>query len=152
MPPRVPGHGRQQFAHFTLVTVFLVLRHHGNKGLVEGAFGKQATQKIGNAIGKEEDVCGHPGTEQIGDDDIANQAHHAGYQRHSGHYHAGFDQFLTQDEGLWNCQNGKNAARIGRQFNRLPTDTPPGGGVYLHKSFDNMWLEGHISGPFQYTR
>ena len=97
-PPQRARHRRQQFTHFPLVAIFLVLRHHGNKGLVEGTFGEQTTQKVGNAIGKKEDVGGHPGTKQICDDYIANQAHYAGCQRHSGHYHAGFDQFLTQDE------------------------------------------------------
>ncbi|MNO85199.1 hypothetical protein D3C76_765640 [compost metagenome] len=96
--PKGARHRRQQLAHGLLVTVFLVLRHHRHEGLVEGPFGEQPAQEVGNAVGEEEDVCGHPGTEQIGDDHIAHQAHHAGRQRHSGHYHAGFDQFLTQDE------------------------------------------------------
>ena len=96
--PKGARHRGQQFTHFALVTVFLVLRHHRHEGLVESPFGEQPAQEVGNAVGEEEDVCGHPGTEQIGDDHIAHQAHHAGRQRHSGHYHAGFDQFLTQDE------------------------------------------------------
>ncbi len=97
-PAESPRHRSKQFTHFTLVPLFPVLGHHGDKGLVEGTFCEQTTQEVGNAIGKEEDVCGHPGTEQIGDDHIAHQAHHTGCQRHSGHNNSGFDQFLTQDE------------------------------------------------------
>ena len=45
----------------------------------------------------------------------------------------------------------KNAVRIGRQFNRLPSDTPPRA-VFICTNHLTIWLGRHISGPFQYTR
>ena len=82
-------------------------------------------------LAKKKTSPGHPGTEQIGDDHIAHQAHHTGYQRHSGHYHAGFDQFLTQDEASGTVGKKRMLLESADSLTVSHLDTPPGGAVFI---------------------
>ncbi len=55
-----------------------VLIENGNKGLRKCPLAKESSKQIGNALGYEEGVSGHPGAKQVCEHDVADKAEEAG--------------------------------------------------------------------------
>jgi hypothetical protein len=64
-----------------LAALFQTAGEEGHKGRVEGAFGEDPAEHVGQAEGHHESVCDHARADEIGDQDLSDQAQDAAERR-----------------------------------------------------------------------
>jgi len=99
-----------------------VLRQHGHESLVEGAFGKQAAQEIGDLERQEKGVGAIARPEHACEHHVPGQPEHAGHHGHAAGHGTGAQQAAAGTRALlWRWV-------LGAGFHIVQTDLKMSGG------------------------